>query len=202
LLFVTHSLMYWRGWFGSAGYPRYFVCVSPAVALIALAGWNVLAERLANNAGGAQKSFAAIALSGSFLFSVIYVDSWKFTRDARAVDQMFEWFRANERPAARLICSQVYMWVVFDRDQSERPPFTADREHNLTLIRQSPPRTLVFWDNETGPKWYGLRAEDFESAGYVLLKSETFKLEGLFFRPPWNRFGGPRSQRMSLLYRD
>jgi hypothetical protein len=237
VLFVAHSLMFWRGWFGSAGYARYFVCVSPAIALIALAGWNHLAERRISAAGGsergpinrpidrtslatargadsgayshrskffgaARKSLAAIALAASFLICVFYVDSWKFTRDARAVDEMFEWFRANERPVSRLICSQAYMWIVFDRDQGEQPPFTADREGNLALIRQSPPRTLVFWDDETGPKWYGLRAGDFESAGYVRLKSQAFRLEGLFFRLARNGFGGPRVQHMSLLYKD
>jgi hypothetical protein len=202
VLFVAHSLMFWRGWFGSAGYARYFVCVSPAVALIALAGWNDLAERRAKFSGAARNSFAAIALAGSFLISVFYVDAWIFTRDARAVDEMFEWFRANERPVARLICSQAYMWIVFDRDQWERPPFTADRDHNLALIRQSPPQTLVFWDEDTGPKWYGLRAADFEAAGYVRLKSQAFRLEGLFFRLPWSGFGGPRVQNMSLLYKD
>jgi hypothetical protein len=202
VLFVAHSLMFWRGWFGSAGYARYFVCVSPAVALIALAGWNELAERRAEFFGSARRSLAATAIAGSFLISVFYVDGWKFTRDARAVDEMFQWFRANERPVARLICSQAYMWIVFDRDQWERPAFTADREHNLALIRQSPPHTLVFWDEETGPKWYGLRAGDFESAGYSRLKSQAFILEGLFFRLPWDRFGGPRVQHMSLLYKD
>ncbi|HEU0175654.1 MAG TPA: hypothetical protein VFV58_15440 [Blastocatellia bacterium] len=202
VLFVAHSLMFWRGWFGSAGYPRYLVCVSPAVALIGLAGWNEMAERRAKPAGASRNSLAAIALAASFLISVFYVDGWKFTRDARAVDEMSEWFRANERPFARLICSQAYMYIVFDRDQWERPPFTADRENNLELIRQSPPQTLVFWDEETGPRWYGLSAGDFESAGYVRLKSQAFRLEGLFFRLPWNRFGGPRVQHMSLLYKD
>src|SRR5262245_60663008 len=144
VLFVAHSLMFWRGWFGSAGYARYFVCVSPAVALITLAGWNEMAEWRAKFFGAARNSLAATAIAGSFLVSVFYVDTWKFTRDARAVDEMFEWFRANERPVARMICSQAYMWIVFDRDQSECPPFTADREHNMSLIRQSPPRTLVF----------------------------------------------------------
>ena len=202
VLFVAHSLMFWRGWFGSAGYARYFVCVSPATALIALAGWNDLAERRAKPVGAARNSLAAVALAASFLISIFYVDGWKFTRDARAVDEMFEWFRANERPVARLICSQAYMWTVLDRDPGERPPFTADREHNLALIRQSPRQTLVFWDEETGPKWYGLRAADFESAGYVLLKSQAFNLEGLFFRLPRNGIGGPRLQYMSLLYKD
>ncbi len=202
VLFVAHSLMSWRGWFNSPGYARYLVPVSPAVALITLAGWNELAERRVKLFGAARNSLAAIALAASFLVCVFYVNGWKFTRDARAVDEMFEWFRANERPVARLICSQVYMWIVFDRDQWEQPPFTADREHNLELIRRSPRQTLVFWDEDTGPKWYGLRAGDFESAGYVRLKSQAFKLEGLFLRLPWNSFGGPRVQHMSLLYKD
>lgn len=202
VLFIAHSLMFWRGWFGSAGYARYFVCVSPAIALITLAGWNDLAERRAGFFGPARRSFAAIALAASFLISVYYVDGWKYTRDARAVDEMREWFRAHERPVARLICSQAYMWIVFDRDQGEQPAFTTDSEHNLALVRQSPGRTLVFWDEETGPKWYGLRAADFESAGYVRLKSQAFNLEGLFFRLPWDRFGGPRIQQMHLLYKD
>ena len=202
VLFVAHSLMFWRGWFGSAGYARYFVCVSPAVALITLAGWNEMAEWRARFFVAARNSLAATAIAGSFLVSVFYVDTWKFTRDARAVDEMFEWFRANQQPVARLICSQAYMWIVFDRDQWECPPFTVDREHNMALIRQSPPHTLVFWDEETGPKWYGLRAGDFESAGYVRLKSQAFRLEGLFFRLSWTHFGGPRVQHMSLLYKD
>src|SRR4029453_222979 len=168
-LFVAHSLMFWRGWFGSAGYARYFVCVSPAIALITLAGWNDLAERgarffgPARSSGAGRGSFAAIALAASFLISVYYVDAWKFTRDARAIDEMREWFLAHERPVARLICSQAYMWIVFDRDQWEQPSFNTDRDHNLALIRQSQGRTLIFWDEETGPKWYGLRAGDFGS---------------------------------------
>ena len=64
VLFIAHSLMFWRGWFGSAGYARYFVCVSPAIALITLAGWNELAERSAGFFGPARRSFAAIAARG------------------------------------------------------------------------------------------------------------------------------------------
>ena len=131
VLFVLHSLMFWRGWFGSAGYARYFVCVSPAVALITLAGWNELAERRAKFFGAARNSLAATAIAGSFLVAVFYVDTWKFTRDARAVDEMFEWFRANERPVARLICSQAYMWIVFERDQRDRRRY-ADEVSGVT----------------------------------------------------------------------
>lgn len=202
ILFAAHSLMFWRGWFGSAGYARYFVCVAPAIALITLAGWNELAERRARFFNAARNSFSAAALALSFVICVFYVDGWRFTRDAQAIEEMAEWFRAHERPVARLICSQAYMRIVFNRDHWESPALTSDRERNLEAINQWPRQTLIFWDEETGPKWYGLRAEDFESAGYVRLKSQAFKLEGRFFRLPWDRFGGPRLQRMHLLYKE
>jgi hypothetical protein len=201
LLFAAHSLMYWRGWFGSAGYARYLVCVSPAIALITLAGWNGLVEREARFFNLARASVAALVFALSLSVCVFYVDGWRFTRDARAVEEMHRWFRSHQRTVSRLICSQAYMRIVFDRDQWEKPAFTGNREHNLWLIRQSPPQTLVFWDEDTGPKFYGLRAEDFEAAGYARLRSQPFKLEGLFFRLPWDRFGGPRIQQMHLFYK-
>jgi hypothetical protein len=94
------------------------------------------------------------------------------------------------------------MQILFDRDESDRPAFTADREYNLALIRQSPGQTLVFWDQDTGPKWYGLRAEDFEAAGYIRLKSQGFNLEGRFIRRQWKNIGRVRTQQMHLLYKE
>lgn len=202
VLFIAHSLMFWRGWFGAAGYARYLVCVSPAIALITLAGWNGLAERRARFFNPAQPSVAAIVIALSALICVCYVDGWRPTRDARAVEEMVEWFRAHPRPVSRLICSQAYMRIVFDRDQWEKPAFTGNREHSLWLVRQSPPQTLVFWDEDTGSKFYGLHAEDFEATGYVRLKSQEFNLGGLFYTLPWEGFGGPRLQQMHLLYKE
>jgi len=202
VLFVAHSLMSWRGWFGSAGYARYLVCVAPATSLITLAGWNELAERRAKFFNTSRNSIAAIVFALSALVCVLYVDGWRFTRDARAVEEMVEWFRAHPRPVSRLICSQTYARILLDRDQWEKPAFTNDREYNLALVRQSPRQTLVFWDEDTGPKWYGLRAGDFEAAGYVRLKSQEFKLQGWFLRLPWDRFGGPRIQQMHFFYKE
>jgi hypothetical protein len=202
ILFIAHSLMFWRGWFGSAGYARYLVCVSPAIALITLVGWNQFAERRARYFNVARAPAPAVVIATSFLICAVYVDGWRFTRDARAIEAMHNWFVNNQRPVSRLICSQAYMRILFDRDQWEKPGFTNNRDFNLDLIRRSPKGTLVFWDNDTGPKWYGLRAEEIESAGYVRLRSQTFRFEGIFLKLAWDRFGGPRYQQMHLLYKE
>ncbi|MCI0664925.1 MAG: hypothetical protein L0220_28005, partial [Acidobacteria bacterium] len=201
-LFFLHSLMYSRGWFGSAGYARYFVCLSPVIALITLTGWNRLADWQLKFFDTANKAYLVGIFGLSALVCLFYSDGWQSTRDARAIEEMHNWFRANDRAVSRLICSQAYMRISFDRDPLENPVFNNERIHNLELLRQSPGPTLLFWEEDTGPKWYGMRAEDFESAGYVRLKSQSFRLEGWFFRLPWNRFGGARTQQMHLFYKE
>ncbi len=195
-LFTLHSLMFSQGWFGSAGYPRYFVCVSPAIALISLRGYGTGRLRLS----GPVISTVSFALSA--IFCLIYVDGMLAARDARAIEEMAGWFRAHPRPVVRLINSQAYMRIVLDRDHWEMPGFDNRHDHNLELIRQSPPQTLVFWDRDTGPKWYQLQPADFERAGYRLLKSQTFVIEGYLLRLPWERFGGLRRQQMYLFYKE
>lgn len=203
-LFVLHSLMFTQGWFGSAGYARYFVCVSPVIAVITLVGWNDLISRRA------RLSLQVAALALAALACFVYVDSIRFTRDAQAAEFMQDWIRANhpdlfipnsETRYTRLVTSQPYSRILFDRDPLENLFFTADRELNLALIRQSPKGTLVLWEAETGPKWYKLLPEDFVAAGYELLKAQDFKLQGYFVRLPWSRLGGWRVQQMHWLYK-
>jgi len=208
-LFVLHSIMFAGGWFGSAGYARYFVCVSPVTALITLAGWNHLVDRCESRSVCYLRSISASALLLSALTCFVYVDAVRFTRDAWGIEAMHAWlssyhselFKPGSRQISRLICSQAYARILLDRDPWEKPSFTANRNDNLELLRQSPAGTLVLWDDETGPKWHRLRAEDFEAVGYERLKSQDFKLEGRFVRLKWNRIGGPRIQRMHWFYK-
>ncbi|MDX2032086.1 MAG: hypothetical protein SF339_15535 [Blastocatellia bacterium] len=200
LLLIAHALMYWRGWFGSAGYARYLVCVSPAIALVTLTGWNRCLARLP---GRVRPASGATALALSLLACLLYLDGWKPTRDARAIEAMHAWFLRNERPVAHLINSQAYARVLFDRDVWEKPAFTNRREENLALLRRAPAQTLVLWDDDTGPKFYRIGPADFEAAGFRTLHSREFRLHGRLFPLPWdrNQFGGTRVQRMTLLYK-
>lgn len=209
-LFILHSLMFTRGWFGSAGYARYFVCVSPVMALITLAGWNNLADGEIRFFHLAKPSFGYVALGIACLSCLVYIDSIRFARDAQAVESMHEWIRASHpelfRPSSdshygQLISSQAFPRVLLGRDPLENLAFTADRERNLQLLRQTPDGTLALWEDETGPKWYQLRAEDFETAGFERLTSQDFKLKGYLLRLSGDRLGGWRSQRMHWFYK-
>ena len=200
-LFVLHSIFRAFGFFGAAGYPRYFVCVAPAIALITLAGWNAIALGLTRVPRVVATTAAAAVLFLSAVFTVSYADAAIFVRDARAIREMYAWFRANPKPVSKVVWSQAYMCILFDCDIREKPAFGSDKEANLALLQRSPKNTLIFWDAETGPSWYHINADDLENAGYTRLRSQPYSLEGLLVKRWWFHDWGPRRQEMHLFYK-
>jgi len=201
-LFVIHSVIRVAGAFGSAGYARYFLSVSPAIAIITLAGWNDVAARMAAAASGVRRSIATAVIALSAVVCVLYVDMAGFYgRDARAVNDMRAWFREHPQPVTRLIWSQAYMCIALDRDPLENITFTGNRKADLDALRNAGPGTLVFWDQDTGPAWHGLTASDIEAAGFVRLHSQTYVLDGWLRESRWLFAWPPRRQEMHLLYK-
>jgi hypothetical protein len=204
LIFTLHALMFVRGTFGAAGYPRYFVTVSPLIALITLAGWNVMAEWLERSWRPAGALVLTLLLVINGLHALHYVDGWGTTRDARAINEMAAWFRrhaASAHPVKNFLWSHAYMCVVFDRGAAEKEFLSGDREANLSYLRYAPPGTLFFWDDEIGVNWHKLTPADFEAAGYLRLRSQQYRLDGWFFSRRWKAHGGPRWQTLHLFYK-
>jgi hypothetical protein len=201
-ILVLHSLLRTFGFFGAAGYPRYFVCVSPAIALIVLAGWNEVAGWMKRLPRQVTAVVATLTIALSWVFSMSYIDAMSYTRDAHAVAEMFSWFEANPRPVERVIWSQAYMCILFDCDIADKPPFDSNKEANLEMLRRFPKGTLVFWDGDTGPSWYRIQALDVEKLGYTRLRSQAYRLEGRLLRRWWFHDWGARPQEMHLLYKE
>jgi hypothetical protein len=199
LFFALHSVLRAHGLLGSAGYPRYFVAISPAIALITLAGWNELAARFAHRHRRIKTACAALILAISAYTCFLYMDGAEWIRDARAVAEMHARFLAQ--PVRRLIWSQAYMCIRFDRDPWEKPVFADNHTDNLRLLRESPGGTLVFWDERIGPAWHRLTPADFEAAGYRRLQSQAYTLRGYLLTHSWFGYGGPRRQSLHLLYK-
>ncbi len=218
VIFLLHSVFRAFGLFGDAGYPRYLVCVSPAMALITLSGWNALAEWLSHRR--MARALGVLGASASALVALVYVDAAEWSRDAWAVDATVARFREAPRPVHRLYASQRYMYAALDFSDNQDNPITGDRERNVRLLREAPPGTLIFWDEDIGPAWHHLEVKDIEALGYTLLRSDSYVLTGkLLSRSPgpffdygygpllwhgwkWPGFGGPREVRMSLLYKE
>ncbi len=217
IFFLVHSVIWSLGAFGSAGYPRYFACVAPPIALLILLGWNELANAarslLAQYGRPVVTVATAVVLAVSAISAVCYVDAWGSSRDAWIVDAAADWLGSHPQPVRHVVASQVYGCIRFDCDPvggiglpRGRAPQTID-----SVVRALPKETLIIWDSDTGPKWYGPTADMIVAGGFTPLwvRSDTLSgrilphLAGGRFVPrvlSWG-WGGARVQTVWLLYR-
>jgi hypothetical protein len=201
LIFILHTILRAYGLLGSAGYPRYMVAISPAIAIITLSGWNRIATTFSRLPDRIRTFSAVVVIALSASLNFLYADAAEWSRDARAISYAHQWFRNHPQPITRLIWSNPYACILFDRDPYENPVFTGDHDDNLKILRNSPAGTLAVWDARVGPKWNRLSVEDLEKAGFTRLYSQSFLLEGYILERSFFGYGGPRSQEIYLLYK-
>ena len=203
LFFILHTILRAYGLLGSAGYPRYLVAISPAIALITLTGWNEMAKPFAHASSFFRTACASLVIAISAFTNFLYADGAEWSRDARAIATVHSWLQSqpDKPPISRLIWSQPYSCILFDRDPWENPGFARDRETDLRILRESPTGTMAVWDEQVGPKSFGLRVKDFEEAGFVRLHTQSLTLKGYILNRSWFGFGGPRAQTIYLLYK-
>jgi len=182
VVFVLHSALWATGRFGSTGFPRYLMCVAPASALIALAGWNWLAEALAARCPATIRAIGVAAVTVSLVQALYYVDAQPRTRDHSFMVELAGMFNAAPEPFTKLAWSQPHACILFDRDPEENPLWTGDREKNLALLRALPKGTLICWDRDIGGSWHHLTEEDFYAEGFSTLECVGRRTPG---RLPW-----------------
>ena len=195
VIFLVHAAMFSRGWFGDAGYPRYLVCVAPVTALATLEGWNRF--RLAQ-----KHVLSVLLLLLSFGVCLSYVDGYRFTRDSRAIDDVLKAVDLSRVSYQKLIFSQSYSCIRLGCTPSQWFALSSSKAENIERLQKASEPTLVIWDNDVGPKWYGLTHDDFKMLGFTTVAERDYIIPGWFLQLPWKRHGGPRVQGMHILYRN
>jgi hypothetical protein len=105
-----------------------------------------------------------------------YVDDMPWSRDSWAIREMIE--EAPKFAVDRVIASQADMCIRLHCTNDGWFPLSSDTAATLARLRATPPGTVIFWDADLGPSWYGLAAEDFERAGFHPLLARSFTLRG------------------------
>lgn len=168
---ALQSVLWLGGLFGSAGYARYFVCVAPVAALLALSALDLAGRPV-------WKLVWTAALAGGLTWAWIhalrYVDAQPWLRDAFAVREAYASY-SGPKPR-RLAFSQAYMAVLFDVGAENALPAFRPREEGLERLRELGPGTVIFWDREVGPAWFRLDGPDFEAAGFRLVYAKQHRL--------------------------
>ena len=201
LFFLLHSVFRAYGLFGEAGYPRYMVSLAPATAIITLEGWNTIGSWKNRWFRRSRAILGSFIIAGSLVISFLYLDSFIWTRDFVAIREMLTWFEQNHHPISRLVWSNVGMCIQSNNDLSTAPALSENRERNLKTLQDAPPQTLVFWDDDIGPKWFGLSAQEIQNAGFQLLRVRRYTLPGLVVRGELGGWQLTRDVELSLLYK-
>ena len=196
-ILVVHTVLWSFGLFGSAGYPRYFVCVAPASALIMLVGWNAIADAIAKRSRALYLAIATTVLAAALQSALRYVDDMPWSRDTWAIREMID--AVPKFPVDHLIASQADMCIRVDCTNDGWFPLSADTAATLARLRATPPGTVVFWDTDLGPSWYKLGAADFEAAGFHTVLARSFALAGRLPRFFWHKPGSIRAQTFTIL---
>ena len=93
------------------------------------------------------------------------------------------------------------MCMLLEADPWQNENFTQDAAENQRRMQALPSGTLVFWDAKSGPRWTDVKIEDFQANGFELLHEDRAVLEGYVIWRSFFGVGGPRHQRMALLYK-
>ena len=89
LYFFFFQIILWEfGLFGSAGYARYFVCISPVMALLALSAINQIELRVQPtiSIGHPEVNAATAALSSDLPTALIQDDAFRIQLDPEFID--------------------------------------------------------------------------------------------------------------------
>jgi hypothetical protein len=150
----------------------------------------------------------------SLVGDILVVDAQQPGRDWRPVASLAEWFAAHPRPVTQMVWSEAYAGVQFRRDPDESALTYGDRSKVTAFLTGAPHGTLVAWDADIGPSWYGMTGDQIEHIGYIALQRRAATERGLL--PSWVASvpgvgglrslmkldsGEPRGQEFWLLYR-
>ena len=175
LIFFLHSVLWWRGWFGSCGLMRILACVSPITAVICLRGWNVIADRLPRYAEAVGISLVAVTAMAYYVVEPMHY-------------RIFPLQRACEFVAENHLLSGAPM-IIFGDPMAQAAlhmppnppnlmPHNCDRFLECNHLLHAPIGSVGLWDNQHAQAWFDVSLSDLEGLGYTAL----FKTDA---RPPF-----------------
>jgi hypothetical protein len=82
-----------------------------------------------------------------------------------------------------MVWSEADAGVQFGRDPDESALTYHDRAKDAAFLAAAPHGTLVAWDSDIGPSWYGITGAQIEQIGYTVLQHQTHSEMGRL--PSW-----------------
>ncbi|MEK7468087.1 MAG: hypothetical protein AAB074_11790 [Planctomycetota bacterium] len=180
--FLLHTVLWWKGLFGSIGYLRYFVCIAPLLALFTAEGMRFCAAGLAAWRVAPRVAYGAI-LAGAFAWSAVAYEAQGDVYVFKAFEESEDLWRAG--PAPRTVADSHARHTHFPPPYGPLQPPTQDVETQIKVYAGFPAGTRILWDDRMGGGYYAMGDEQFEAAGYRVAARRKFEMGA--YRPAWYR---------------
>ncbi|HEY8669176.1 MAG TPA: hypothetical protein VIL86_21180 [Tepidisphaeraceae bacterium] len=143
LIFLGHSLLYWRGKMASNGELRYMLIVAPFWALLAARGWEWMCEILRLRHPLRWGAVAALApILTHFIYPVLPL---QYSPDWRQAERIARWYQhdALREKYPFVLTSHPAMLLFLDISISESGKA---RDWSKQTVATPPPSTILIWD--------------------------------------------------------
>jgi hypothetical protein len=166
LIFTLHTVLWWRGWFGSCGLMRILACVAPITAIACLNGWNLIADQMPG-------MLRAGVIAGAVVTAMVY-----YIVDPRH-QRIFPLQRACQFVARHDLLRDAPM-IIFGDPMAQAAlnlppnppnllPNDCDRAREYAHLLHAPLGSVGLWDNQHAQAWFGVSISDLSALGYTIL---------------------------------
>lgn len=182
--FLLHTILWWKGLFGSIGYLRYFVCIAPLIALFTAEGMRFCAAALAAWRVPPRLTYGAI-VAGAALWSAAAYEAQSDIYVFKVYEEARDLWQPG--PAPRIVADAHARHVHFPPPFAPLQPPTQDVAAQQKLYASFPAGSRILWDDRMGGGYYAMGDREFEAAGYRVAARRTVDMAE--FRPGWFRWG-------------
>jgi hypothetical protein len=169
LIFALHSVLWWRGWFGSCGLMRILACVGPITAIICLRGWNVIAE-LVPRGRAALGAVAIVAMGLSAMgYYVVDPSHQRIFPLQKACDFVTSGGLLTNAPEVVTGDPMAQVCLHLPPNPGNVLQNDCDRLRECQELLRAPIGSVGVWDNQHAEAWFHVGPADLGTLGYSVL---------------------------------
>jgi hypothetical protein len=166
LIFTLHTILWWRGWFGSCGLMRILACVAPITAIVCLLGWNLIASAAPPPVAFIAVTAMALAAFGYYLVEPIHYRVFTLQHAADFVRS-----RSLLAGAPKIILGDPMAQVCLSlpSNPTNLMLHNCDRSLECDHLLRAPIGSVGIWDNQHAFEWFNVAPTDLPALGYTVL---------------------------------
>jgi hypothetical protein len=172
LIFTLHSILWWKGWFGSCGLMRIMACVAPITAIACLLGWNAFAARMPVFVRTCAIGAVAITAIAYYLIEPLHYRVFALDRAARFAAQNHV---LDHAPIMIFGDPMALAALNLPPNPNNILPNDCKRDDELRHLLHAPIGSAGFWDNQHAEAWFHVSISDLPALGYSILYQTEFR---------------------------